>query len=166
MKHFISTCIFSTIYRTVSNWLKKIEKSRHENRQITKMEISELEIFCFSKVFKFSRNFCWNFEKLQKSWYKTNSLPRLRNFWVLVEQFFSVPCLTFYQLNLSCFSTSLPMLKFYSTNFIFMLYALSFNRMSMICDTHFILFTVLPIQKFAHGSSYSKLKHVLMLLLL
>ena len=122
--------------------------------------------FLFFKSFQIFAKFLLKFRKITKSWHKTNSLPRLRNFRVLVEQFFSEPCLTFYQLNVSCFSTSLPMLKFYSTNSTFMLYALSFNRMSMICDTHFILFTVLPIQKFAHGSSYSKLKHVLMLLLL
>ena len=91
IKFLLSTCIFSTIYRTVSIWLKKVD---------TKIDkLPRLGNFR-------TRNFCGNFEKLQKSWYKTTFLPRLRNFRVSVEKFFSVPCLEILLVN-----------SFYSVNF-------------------------------------------------
>ena len=83
----LSTCIFSTIYRTIAIWLKKFKKSWHENRQITETrKFLSSKICVFSKIFKCLRKF-W---KIIKSRYKTTSLPRLGNFWVSVEKFFSV----------------------------------------------------------------------------
>ena len=79
---------FLTICRTVSIRLKKNRKKlTQKSTNYQDSEISELDTFCFLKIFEFLRNF----KNLQKSRYKITTLPRLGNFRVSVENFFPVP---------------------------------------------------------------------------
>ena len=74
-------------------WLKKFEKNRHENWQITETRKFPSSIFfCFSKFFKFSRNFAKILKNIQNdSWWYRNFTKALQFLSIGREILYSVP---------------------------------------------------------------------------